>query len=672
MNWIRPLAVVLVFLSACLAAPDPRSARAAEIRPADLVLLDRALKAVEKNRIADAERQKSRLDDGLARDLVAWFDYRRPRTKASFEEIASFLERNGDWPETGRLRVHAEQKLPGDKVQPERLLRFFDRYPALTRFGRTAHIEALTATGATAEATALIRRVWIETNFPSTAERAFRQAYGDTLRREDHIARLDRLAWDAKGRQIERMRRLVPQAQHLLADARLALRQLSPGVDGKIARVPQDLRSHPGLVFERARWRRLKGRNESARDLLWNNAESGAAIRAFWRERHFHVRDALHEGAVSQAYVIAKGHGFESGLPFAQGEFLAGWTALRFLMEPNQALGHFIQLFEGVSTPISRSRAAYWAGRAAEAAGLESEAVGWYERAARHGTTFYGQLAAHTLNRTPPIQAGPKPTPAQISGILKRPLGRGATMLTLIDRRDLAEDFMRALGLGLNQAGDRIAAIRYARELGLPGLSVALARSAASDGIVSLEDAFPVSGLIDPGNPEPALVHAIIRQESLFDPRAVSGAGARGLMQILPATARQEAKRQGLGFSRTRLLADPEYNIRLGRGYLQGLLERYDGHYAMAIAAYNAGPGRVEQWIQEFGDPRRPDVDVIDWIELIPFSETRNYVQRVLEGLTVYRMTLDDPPLAEDPALARAVWCLTGCERVFSSEEPIR
>jgi len=668
----------LVPASGLAQSGGPEPLEPGPIEPGTLAVLDRALTDLAEGRSGDARTTADRLADPVARSLVAWFDYRRPTTEATFLQIADFLESHADWPEQGRLRVHGEQKLRDQTVSPARLIRHFERFPALTRFGRTAHIEALMKAGRTDEARDLTRAVWIDTDFPASAEREFREDFGHFIRPEDHIARLDRLAWDAEGRQIERMGRLVPEEHRRLADARLALRRLAPGVDARIARVPERLRDHPGLVYERARWRRLKGRDESARELLWRQGGGtewplvGIARDRFWIERHYHVRDALRAGAVSDAYTIARAHGFESGIAFAQGEFLAGWTALRFLADADQALGHFRELHDGVGTPISRARGAYWAGRAAETAGREREAVEWYERAARHGFTFYGQLAAHALDRTPTLTLGPQPTPAQLAGILKRPLGRAATMLALIDRPEEAEDFLRTLGVTLDGAGDRIAAIRHAREIGLPGLSVALARFAAAKGVVSLPDAFPVTGLVDPGQPERALVHAVIRQESLFDPDAISRAGARGMMQILPATAEQEARRQGIAFSRTRLLTDPDYNIRLGRGYLQSLIERYDGSYTLAIAAYNAGPGRVDRWIESFGDPRTAEVDPVDWIEMVPFSETRNYVQRVLEGLTVYRMKLDEPPRAETPETARAVWCLTACAAVADPEAPVR
>ncbi|HET6469874.1 MAG TPA: lytic transglycosylase domain-containing protein, partial [Geminicoccaceae bacterium] len=352
------------------------------------------------------------------------------------------------------------------------------------------------------------------------------------------------------------------------------------------------------------------------------------------------------------------------GTSFAEAEWLAGWLALRFVKQPEAALGHFERMAERVRTPISRGRAAYWAGRAAAALGRRDAAARWYQVASAQPTSFYGQLAAANLglDLRPQAGSGASPTAEQRRRFRGRDTARLALLLCELGEYERAGVFLTKL------AGDAVADAvenELVYELGQacrrPELLLRAARAATREGDVDIRATFPVPavpGFLErvKGRPEPALLLAVARQESLFDPRAKSSAGALGMMQLMPATAKAMAKELGVGFAEHKLLADPEFNVRLGGYYLGRQIARFDGEEVLAIAAYNAGPSRVSQWLQQNGDPRGKGVEqLVDWIERIPFSETRNYVQRVLEGRSVYRLVLQDGNTRTIRAVGRGV-----------------
>ena len=471
------------------------------------------------------------------------------------------------------------------------------------------------------------------------------------LRREDHIARLDRLVWASYGRAARRMYRYVDEGHQLLAEARLTLRARRGGVDRAIARVPRELRDHPGLVYERLRWRRAKGRDADARDLLRSPPrELGPRPKLWWRERAILARRALEDGLTQQAYALAAGHSQTAASTYSEAEWLAGWIALRFLDDPRRAFPHFVNMHGAVTMPISRARGAYWAGRAAEAFDNRDGAVLWYERAAAYPATFYGQLAlARIAARDAPLFGAVRAAAAKET-LDGHSLVAAVRFLTFLGRDYLAEPFYHRLSRLARTEADHAAVSALALSVGKPDQAIRAAQRAAGDGYVSVDRLFPLVDLRfarDNGDLEHALVLALIRQESRFDREARSSAGALGLMQLMPRTARSVARSMGLSESTRRLTSSAAHNIALGSRYLDDLIERYDGSYLLAAAAYNGGPRNVARWIAANGDPRHDaDVDIIDWIEMIPIPETRNYVQRVLEGTQVYRWQLGRRPTA--------------------------
>nr|WP_242480328.1 lytic transglycosylase domain-containing protein [Rhodovibrio sodomensis] len=360
--------------------------------------------------------------------------------------------------------------------------------------------------------------------------------------------------------------------------------------------------------------------------------------------RHWAARRALDQGDISVAYRIAAHHGLDRGLGFAEGEWLAGWIALRWLREPETALPHFTRLHAGVTTPVSRARAAYWSGRAAEAAGARDDARLWYETAARNLTTYYGQLAAERLSADffLALPRAPQPSNLAARAFAADELVRAVRRLARHGHAGRIDPLFAALIDRATTRGRARLTADLAAHVGRADLAVRTARQVRRDGIILPDHLYPVIQLPARARLDAetrALVLAIVRQESGFDPAAVSRAGARGMMQLMPATARHTARSLGLDPDR-HSLDDPAFNLLLGSAYMDRLMRRYDGSLLLAVTAYNAGPGRVGDWLKRYGDPRSPQIDPVDWVETLPFAETRNYIQRVFEGLTVYRHRL--------------------------------
>jgi soluble lytic murein transglycosylase len=415
-------------------------------------------------------------------------------------------------------------------------------------------------------------------------------------------------------------------------------------VKAAVAAVPADLRKDPGLIFEHARLLRRQEKFNEAAALLDPPPQGALRPDMMWAELKRASRGTLQEGNVSAAYRLAAAHSSESGEAFAEGEFMAGWIALRFLNDAPTAMKHFTALYAGTTSVISQSRGAYWAGRAAEQMGDVAKAQDWYKAAAKGMTSFYGQLAAAQLNdgRKLQLSGTAKPTAKEKALFDKRELVRVVRILTALGEGDRARYFLTKLMELSSRPAEYQLIAALAIESNRKDFAVAVAKEARTRGTEMIDYLYPVVKLPGGKDPEPALVLGIIRQESAFDVGAVSSAGAQGLMQLLPGTAKGIAKQAGVKYAPNRLSTDASYNITLGQAYLDELLSRFGGSYVLTAAAYNAGPNRVRDWITTYGDPRQRSTDVIDWIESIPFDETRNYVMRILENTQVYRARLNN------------------------------
>ncbi len=635
------LAISLAFVSllALAAVPSPASAAAGErLTAADRQLYASALTLFENGQHDRALALARQGNHALAAKIVTWRDLGRRDSGHSFAEISSFLEANPGWPGLYALYRNAEEVLP-DTLSAAQVVAWFGERLPITGHGALRHAGALWDSGQRDRARTAARQYWVTVDFDSQDEDAFRKRFKTVLTKEDEIARLDRLLWDHRTTAARRQIQRVPPGPAALARARLALIGNRPGVDALIGRVPSHLRNDPGLTYERAVWRQRRGRLEGVVELLDILPADTPENSAWWRLRNWVVWRALDRNDFNLAYRVSAKHGNDEGVAFAEGEWLGGWLALRYLKKPEVAYDHFVRLHDGVSSDISKSRGAFWAGEAASELRRMEGARQWYEKAAAYPATFYGQLASQRLGveREPVLEALPAMPAPRRALFETSELVAAIRLLGELEQPRLQNHFFARLRQEAADEFDHRLIIELANNVERQDLAIRTAKTARRNGHDLHLLLYPRRALPVGPAPEAALVLAVMRQESEFYPKARSPVGALGLMQLMPATARHTARGLGIPFNRDRLTSDPDYNLRLGQAYLKELLERFDGSYILALAAYNAGPARAERWIKEYGDPRDPKVDAINWIERIPFSETRNYVQRILESLVVYR-----------------------------------
>ncbi|OWJ79966.1 lytic transglycosylase domain-containing protein [Haematobacter genomosp. 1] len=629
-------AVAAAFLLASFAAPFAQAA--AEQRPANR--LAAALDAAGRQDW-DAAQASARTSGPIAADIIEWLRLRQG--EGSFGAYTAFVARHGDWPGIDLVRRRGEAAIPPG-ADPDRVIGFFGTQRPLTGQGALALGAAWKAKGQTDKAAAVVTRAWRELPLTESEQAALISAWPALLAKH-HVERLDNMLWRERFTDAERMLPLVNGNWQALARARIALRRDLPGVDGFINAVPDRAQSDPGLAWERFAWRMRKSRYEEAALYLDGLDRSPASLGRpeIWAERRaLLARREMRLGDTKLAYRLASQHGLTKGADYADLEWLAGYIALQRLNNPRQAMTHFRNVRTAVNSPISLGRAAYWEGRAAEAAGDRKAAGAAYALAAEFQTGFYGQLAAERIGQ---------PMKTDLAGTAKVPDWRGAPftrdsrfqaaeLLQAAGARDQAKRFYIALADSLD-AGGLAQLGEAALAKGEPNIALLVAKEAASRSIVLPRAYFPTMELARLDLPvERALALSIARRESEFDAGVVSSAGARGLMQVMPGTAEQMSRKLGVAFAPQKLTSDWTYNARMGAAYLAHLQEEFGGSVALLAAGYNAGPGRVREWIATYGDPRSREVDVVDWIESIPFTETRNYVMRVAEALPIYRARL--------------------------------
>jgi soluble lytic murein transglycosylase len=578
----------------------------------------------------------------VAADLVLWTRLRDG--VGGWQEYEAFLARNADWPGLATLRRAGERHLPPDLPQ-NRVIAYFADNPPQTGIGTLRLADALASSGRAAEAEAEIARGWREVSMSRDEQKAILARWRDAVA-PYHAVRLDHALWQGYTSEAEAMLPLVDPGLRAVGRARIAVRRDTEGLQGLIAAVPPEHRRDPGLAFERYLYRVNKGRWDEAETYLLEKSTTAEALGRpeMWMERRANLaRQALRRGEVDAAYKLAAQSFGTGGPDYADSEWLAGFIALTRLDDPARAVEHFERFRSVVFTPISFGRAGYWLGLANERAGDSAAAQAAFAMGAEHQTSFYGQLAAERAARPADARlagGGVKPPDWRHAPIMGSSVVQAARLLDAADDDARVSQFLRHAAEG-QPAETRAVLAQMAIELGRPHIAIRIAKDAAGEGVLIPDQYYPLHAIARGDWPVPTeFALAIARQESELNPAAVSDAGARGLMQLMPATAKAVAEDLGIRYVPNRLTEDPRYNARLGTAYLARMLDRYRGSYVLAAAAYNAGPGRVDEWIRTFGDPRVEEVDPVIWIETIPFTETRNYVMRVLEGLHVYRARL--------------------------------
>lgn len=607
-----------------------------------------AIQAIENKDWDRAYKMARATNDPVVMKIYFWRRFQDETHKGNFAGITRFVSQNPTWPAMPRIYQQMEKHMTGRENQGD-LVRWFQEHPPLTPQGVDSYAKALLRTGKRDAFKAMINEWWATTLMERNDQKYIYRLYGDHITLQSHLRRYDKLLFNRQYTNARAIAQVLGKGYPALTEARIALAENKNGVDSLIDQVPGNLKHDPGLMYERLKWRRKKGMDSRAIEIL--NApppyEKIANPQDWWRERHIIIRRLLERQDYAKAYAVAAGHIQQDGFAFAQAQWLAGWLALTYMNKPAEAFDRFQQLDANVSTPVSLARAEYWAGRAAQALGQNDLAQIWYERAARYQTVFYGQKAARHVSVDTVLShmSSPEITRDNRRRYEEDPLIKAAYLYHKAGFDDVASDFLWAFILQEGTAQAYMFAILSAADIDYYKDVVAIAKYATRKGLFITKQAYPTrvkdmryahKGV------EWALIHALMRQESQFNARAQSPVGALGLMQLMPATAKLVARQQGVKHYTRWLVEKPEHNIKLGSSYLHDLLSKYRGDYVLAIAAYNAGPSRVNRWLKQFGDPRTTQISHTDWIELMPIYETRNYVQRVMEGLHVYRVLLHD------------------------------
>ncbi len=576
---------------------------------------------------------------GVGRDVIDW--QRLRAGDARLGDYEAFLARRPDWPGLPLLKEKGEEAVARSS-DPARVIAYFGTDLPETGTGAVALVTALQASGRVAEAETEAMRAWAELPFAAEEEAAMivlaPEAVGFV-----HELRLDNLLWAGRRTEAERMLPRVSEDLQALARARIALQTEAKGVNGLIDAVPKTRAADPGLANDRFIWRMKKDLYDDALALILERSDTAETLgrpEAWAERRAVLARWLIRQGRASDAYKVASRHRLTEGSAYADLEFLSGFIALRRLNDDATALTHFAHLKAGVSTPISLARALYWQARAEEAAGQDATAT--YQAAARHQTAYYGLLASEKLGL--PLDEGlltdARPPDWREAGFARSSVLEAAFLLLKAGDRTLAKRFVLHLAEGMNDA-ELAQLADMTLSMDEPHIAVLVGKAAAERGLILSRAYYPVPSFVPDGlSVSRALALAIARRESEFDPAARSSADARGLMQVLPGTAKLMATKLGKSFEAGKLLSDPAYNVAMGAAYLSEMAEEFGPSVALIASGYNAGPGRPRRWITEFGDPRRPEVDIVDWVETIPFTETRTYVMRVAEGVVIYRAKL--------------------------------
>jgi soluble lytic murein transglycosylase len=609
---------------------------------ADTDALENVIELVRKKKPADATQAEAAISDPVARKLAEWFILRSDDNGGSVERYRAFIAANPSWPSQTFLRRRVEAALWDDHRDDATVWTWFENESPLSAKGKFSLAKAMIARGDRSNAERLVRDAWRNDSMSEDTENTALDLFGALLTPGDHKARMDLLLYGSEQEAAMRAAKRLGANQVALAKARNAAYRKASNTKALLDAVPRELHSDPGYIFNRIQLLRREEKFAEAAQLMLSAPKDPGRLYnldEWWIERRLLSRKMLDVGEHRTAYLIAR----DAALPArdiykTEQEFTAGWIALRFLNDPATAAQHFARIGVGSVNPTALARAGYWQGRAAEAAGRAQEARAAYTRAAEQSTSYYGQLARAKLG-LPQIALNGVPG-ARGRGIERLEIVRAVQLLYQLDERELAIPIFGDMG----ENGDPDALVGLgelaARNSDARGMLL-LGKAALNRGLPFDFYAYPVTGIpsFKPIGPEveQGVIYAIARQESAFNPAVVSPAQAYGLMQVTPDAARYVCKRHGASYDLGRLKNDSAYNAALGAAELGGLLEDYRGSYIMTFAGYNAGRGSVKKWVERYGDPRDPKVDAVDWVEQIPFSETRNYVQRIMENLQVYR-----------------------------------
>tara|TARA_B100001142_G_scaffold141725_1_gene142951 strand:- start:47 stop:2206 length:2160 start_codon:yes stop_codon:yes gene_type:complete len=620
----------------------------------DFSLAKKAISEMKKAKWPAALKTAKKAKDKSIYDFIQWRHLLTKGNQASYYDYRTFIDNNEDYPRIGRVKYLAEHKLSTDKVSPKKIIDSFQSSEPLSGFGKMILGESYILTGNKEKGIQLIKDGWINADLTKSELRFYRKKFKKYLSAEDYINRADYLAWNNKYWDLKRLLRYLPKDYELLYNARQLLMSKSYGVDTAISKVPTKFKNDSGLNYDRLKWRRKRGRVDSSVEILLkvkNTKDYLVRPDKWWIEREIISRSLIYKKKYELAYKISSNHAMTEGPEFAAAEWMSGWIALSFLNDPLLAKDHFENFYNNVGYPISVARGAYWLGRTYKKLGYEELSSKWFKEASNYLTTYYGQLAFLELDpdNTFELSQDKKVEEKYRDYFFKKEIVKVIYLLDELDEDKYTKHMLRHLALENVESGSEILAAELATNIERFDFAIQISKIASYEKRFHNKFNYPIISTPKYINgrkiPESAFILSIIRQESEFDLSANSHAGAKGLMQLMPYTAKLVAKQAKLPYSRSRLTTDPEYNINLGSHYIAGLILEYEGAYPFAIAAYNAGPKRVRYWKKINKNPQKNQIDYIDWIELIKFKETRNYVQRVLENYNVYRYILEQKPI---------------------------
>ena len=620
----------------------------------DYDIAKKSIQAMEKSQWTTALKNSKKAKDKSIYNFIQWRHLLTTGNQATFYDYITFIQNNKDYPRISRIKYLAEQKLSTDKISPKKIINWFGVDEPLSGYGMLVLGESFIQTGDSEKGIALIKRGWITAELSRANMKSLSKKYRKYLNSKDYVNRADYLAWENKYWDLKRMLPYLPKDYQLLYTARQILMSKSYGVDQAIKNVPQKFKNDAGLNHDRLKWRRKRGRIDSSLEILFsikNNKDYLVRPDKWWVERAIMTRALIYKNKYETAYKVASQHSLDKGSKFAEAEWLSGWIALSFLNDPILAVDHFNNFYQNVSYPISLARGAYWLGRSYEKIGDKRQSEDWYREATKYLTTYYGQLAFLKIN---PSQNFELEEQANVKDeyrkyFYNKELVKITHLLNELNKDKYTKNILRHLANDNIVSGSEILAAELATNISRYDFAIQVSKLASYEKRFHNTFNYPIISVPQYVNgrkiPETAFILSLIRQESEFDMRANSHVGAQGLMQIMPYTAKLVAKQAKLPYSKSRLTSDPEYNINLGSHYIAGLILQYDGAYPFATAAYNAGPKRVKHWKKINKDPQKKQIDFVDWVELIPFKETRNYVQRVMENYNVYRYILEKKPI---------------------------
>ena len=629
---------------------------------AEIALVKNAIDALRSGGASKATSVAAAISDPAARNLVEWIILRSDHNGADSKRYHAFIAANPNWPSLAMFRRRAEAMLWVENVKPAQALSFFNGSPPQSGIGRLVLARALLTQGDNEAASALVREAWRNDPLSVDVEKQVLERYAEFLSRTDHKARMEKRLFALDHESALRAAHRLGGADVAIAQARVALNRKAGNAKKLLDAVPAEARHDPGYLFARVHVLRHADKIAEAAQVMLSAPRDLAQIcdpEEWWVERRIMSRKLLDLGDARSAYlVVADATEPTKENSRVERHFMAGWIALRFLSDPATAATHFARIQDVSSHPTSQARSHYWLGRVAEASHQQDQARAEYQAAAGASAAYYGQLARARLGLGALALAAPPATPDKRVEAERLELVRALEILYALNERPLVISLMAGIGDTLDDVGALSALGELAEQREDARGMLHLGKAALARGLPLDYYAFPTVGVpryspIGPGI-DSAMLFAIIRQESAFDPADWSSAQAMGLMQVTPDAGRDTCKRFSCTYDVKRLKNDMPYNLQVGAAELGGVMQDYRGNYILAFAAYNAGRGRVSEWIARFGDPRDPKVDPVDWVERIPYMETRNYVQRVMENLQVYRTRFGhDVPLTIDADLRR-------------------